>query len=114
MIRVEPGAIQPKVELAAGAVGDDVTQLIAIVSLALAVEADVALRERLRHSSHCPPDQALILRLPTVPAALEIGPGDVLRPLRTNGTTGAPRLTVQSMPSKHASILRKSFRGYRN
>jgi hypothetical protein len=94
MIWVEPGTIQSKVELAAAAAGADVFQLIATVSLALAAEADVALRAALRQSSHCPPDQALILQLPGVPAALEIGPGDLLRPLRTNGTTEAPQLEV--------------------
>jgi hypothetical protein len=93
MIWVGPGTIQSKVELAAEAAGADVAQLIMIVSLALAVEADVELREMLRYSSHCP-DGALILQLSTVPAALEIGPGDLLRPLRTNGTTGAPQLEV--------------------
>lgn len=53
MIWVQPGAIQPKVELTAEAAGADVTQLIATVSLALAAEADVELREMLRQSSNC-------------------------------------------------------------
>ena len=94
MIWVEPGTIQSNVELAAEAAGADVSQLIATVSLALAAEADVDLRDRLRQASNCPPDQALILQLPGVPAALEIGPGGLLHPLRTNETTGAPQLEV--------------------
>ncbi len=101
MIWVAPGMIQSKAELAAADAGDDVGQLIAIVSLALAVEADVSLRERLRQATDCPPDQALILQLPTVPAALEIDPGGLLRPLRTDRNTGAPRLeTLLSADSR--------------
>jgi len=94
MIWVEPGTIQSRVELAAEAAGADVARLIATVSLALAAEADVGLRETLRQSSNCPPDQALILQLPAVPAALEIGPGPLLRPLRGSGPSGASRLEV--------------------
>ena len=108
MIWVEPGTIQSKVELAAEAAGADVAQLIEIVSVALAAEADMALRETLRQASNCPPDQALILQLPTVPAALEIAADGLLRPLRTDGTTGVPQLEVlvsgQDPPNSRAQV----------
>lgn len=94
MIWVEPGTIQSKVELAAEAAGADVAQLIATVSLALAAEGDAGLREALRQASDCPSDRPLILQLPGVPAALEIGPGALSRPLRVDRTSGAPQLEV--------------------
>jgi hypothetical protein len=105
MIWVQPGTIQSKVELAAQAAGADVAQLVAIISLALAAEADVALRETLRQSSNCPPHQALNLQLPGVPAALEIGPDARLRPVRSGRTPEAPQL--EALVSADAALRRR-------
>jgi hypothetical protein len=69
----------------------DIAEIIAIITMALAIEADVELRTALRLAADCPSDQALILQLPNVSAALEIGADGFLRPLRTCEKTGTPQ-----------------------
>ncbi len=82
----------------------DVAQLIGIVSIALAVEGDAPLREALRQSGGCPPDQALTVKLPKVPAALDIDPWGV-RPRRTSKVTEA--LHLETLLSAHPELHRR-------
>jgi hypothetical protein len=75
----------------------DIAEIILIVTIAQAIEADAELRAALRRAAGCPPDQSLVVQLPNVPAALEIsgvleiGADDVLRPLRTREKAGTPQ-----------------------
>ncbi len=70
----------------------DVALLVSTVSIALAMEGDAELRKALREAAGRPPDQALVVQLPDVPAAMEIGPGGALVPLRTWDQSRTPRL----------------------
>lgn len=62
----------------------DVAHMMGLVSIAFALEGDGQLRGALRESAGCNPDRSLRLQLPGAIAALEIGPGGVLQPTRTN------------------------------
>lgn len=88
---------QFKLDISTLSAAADVAQLVETVSIALAVETDAELRNTLRQSADCPPDQSLILQLPNVPAALEITPGGVLHPRRTSRTTEAVQLETLVM-----------------
>jgi hypothetical protein len=83
---------KPETTTDATATAIDVAQLIGTVSIALAIEGDADLRKALREAAGRQPDQALVVQLPHVPAALEIAPGGGLRPLRTWDQAGTPRL----------------------
>ncbi|MDB5480509.1 MAG: hypothetical protein JWO83_1562, partial [Caulobacteraceae bacterium] len=90
--------------------GADVAQIIGIISMAMAIEGDAELPMMLRQSAGCPADQPLILQLPTVPAALEIDPGGVLRPLRTSKATHAPSL--EALVAAHSELDRRVRAAY--
>lgn len=70
----------------------DIAEILAILSMALAIEADADLRMALRQAAGRPPGQALVLQQPRTSGALEIGPDDALRPLRTWETAGTPHV----------------------
>jgi hypothetical protein len=93
-----------KPEIATLGAAADVAQLIGTVSIALAVEGDTQLREALRQTADTGSDQALNLQLPGG-AALVIGPGRVLRPIRISETTAAVHL--EALISGHAELRRQ-------
>ena len=101
MIHSKPGT---NTDVPATAV--DVDHLVSTISIALAIEGNVELRKALRAAAGRPPDQALVVQLPHVPAAMEIGPGDALAPLRTWDQHGTPRLEalVDARPQLRALL----------
>ena len=82
----------PSVERGVEAATDDVTRMIETVSMALAIDGDLELRQALRHSAECPPDHALILQLPMASVALEIGRNAGLSLVRSWESARTPRL----------------------
>ncbi len=84
--------IQSNPEIANDPAAIDIADIVSTVSIALALEEDAGLRAALRAAAAPASDQGLVVQLPRVPAALEIGPGATLRPLRTWEQSRTPRL----------------------
>ena len=95
MIQSRPQAATPSAHAV------DIAEIIVIVTIALAIEVDAELRTALRRAANCPSDQELVVQLPNVPAALEIGADDILRPLRTC-ETGTPQF--KTLVARHAEL----------
>ncbi len=83
----------------------DVAQMIRLVSIALAAEGDAHLREALRQSADCAPDQTLILKLPNVPGALEIAASGDLLAIRVTETAAAVHL--DALIAAHPELQRQ-------
>lgn len=80
----------------------DIAEILAILTIVLAIEADATLRTALRQAAACPTGQALVLQLPKASGALEIGADDTLRPLRTCDETRAPHF--ETLVAGHAVL----------
>jgi hypothetical protein len=91
-----------RIEVAtAAAHAADIAEVLAIVTIALAIEDDAELRSALRQAAGCRSGQALVVQLPKAPGALEIGPDDALRPLRTC-ESGTPHF--ETLVAGHAGL----------
>ncbi|WP_050385568.1 hypothetical protein [Bradyrhizobium pachyrhizi] len=65
----------------------ELSRIADVLSFGLALENDLTIRQGLRRAAACSTDRPLILKLPHVPAAMEISPTGELRALRQHGAS---------------------------